>query len=271
MKNIAICSMLAMGMGSYGVEWMARDFALVDPAALWDVYHYTQEDADKHESITQDMVGKVWWMQYNPQYELDDSNSVKLALDLWAKHGWFSLVWIDELTGEQHRIADSNGAEGEGYYRVTVQVDKNHPLADRLLSGEGSPNTVQMINREKPKPESGTWYAGQYYVDIIEWSVEEAGSSPPIDPIPPYYPEAGFPAKPSISFDAETGMVTCSFELFDDGGPSVAGESEGFSIQGTTNLVSGEWFHVADGLSATIEPTEDKMFLRLAFEDLPFW
>lgn len=267
MKHFIKILVLGVGMATYGIEWEMRNYDIIDPASLWDIYTYSQQDADNHEDIPDALVGQVWWMQYNPKYALDESNSIVLALDLWAKHGWFSLVWIDGETGEQHRLADSKGAEGEGYYRLTVHVDKNHPLAEKLLSGDGTLTSVQMINREMPKPEYGTWYAGRYHVDILDWSVEDP-KEPDVEPIPPDTPEPGFATRPRIDIDTGSGTVTFSFELLDGGGQGDGGgAASGYAVFGTTNLVSGEWFHIADGFSATVESVEDNMFIRLGYEE----
>lgn len=272
-KTGLTCTMLlAAGMTCHGLQWKARDFKIFDPSSLWDVRTYTQADVGGLGGIAEDLVGKVWSMKYNPEYELDKTNSIELALDLWAKHGWFSLVWIDGETGEQHRIADSNGAEGEGHYRVTIKVDKNHPLAGKLLSGQGQLTTVQMLNREKPKPKYGTWYAGQYYVDILDWAIEGGVTGTP---------EPGFQTEPSISTDPATGEIIISFNLPGGGlapfsatrtasdAPAADGAQGRYFIEGSTNLVDGEWFEVAEGTVAKLNPEERQMFLRLAYEEAP--
>lgn len=263
MKSIIVYTLLAIGITSSGMEWKNRSFDIIDPDSLWDSSRYSQEDADNHENNTDDQPGTVWQTDYNSNYELGTSTSIVLTVDLWAKNGWYSLVWIDDSTGEMYRLANSKGAEGEGYFRLTITMDGNHHLADDIQAGQGTVTTLQMVNREKPKPEFGTWYAGQYYVDIMEWSVDESE----IDPLPPYIPEAGFPTKSTVSIDPDTGAMTFSFELLNSHGETTIGEGNGYSVHATTNLVTSEWFKIADGFFATVEPAEEQMFMRLVYEE----
>ncbi|MDF7822541.1 hypothetical protein P4B35_00840 [Pontiellaceae bacterium B12227] len=262
-KKTIFSAMLMTVTASFAIEWNIRNFELIDPASLWDVFVYTQEDADQNENITEDLIGKTWGMKYNPDYELDAQNSIQLDLDLWAKNGWFTLVWVDDATGETHRIANSAGCEGEGHYRLTIRIDKNHELADKLMYGQGQLTSVQMINREKPQPPYGNWYAMQYYVDILEWQINEDVD----ESFPPSFPEDGFPTRSQISFDPVSGLMTIHFERISEEGQRIEIDASDYGIQVSTNLVSNEWFHLGDGLSAVIDALEDNMFFRLFFKE----
>jgi hypothetical protein len=248
------------------VVWNHRTYKLPDPVTSWNRTYYDEETILRH-GYSLDLTNHVWWFCINPDYHQDLTNSLTTNIKLWARHGWFTLVWIDNDTEEETHFVNSDGAEGEGYYDLDILVDKHHPLAEKILLGDGYFTSRQELNKLRPPPEYGTWYAMFYHVHIYDWFVDRNYFHMEIPST-----HTGIPTTPQIAYDTSEQLLDVQFPVYDKYGRQIdfskvlnVSESD-FTIEATTNLVQGDWFPVASGTYGSIYPEYDAMFFRLTLE-----